>query len=72
VRRRICPAFVVLSSGGGISGGASNWGAGFLPTFYQGVTFRRIGRPDPLAGQSARHQPREMQRQSLDTLEDAQ
>jgi hypothetical protein len=61
------PAFVVLSSGGGISGGSSNWGAGFLPTFYQGVTFRRSGDPI-LALTSPRGITREMQRQSLDTL----
>ena len=35
------PAFVVFSSGSkGPSGGNSNWGAGFLPTVYQGVQFR--------------------------------
>ena len=39
------PAFVVLSSAGGTSGGAGNWGAGFLPTVYQGVPFRRSGDP---------------------------
>ncbi len=61
------PAFVVLSSGGGISGGASNWGAGFLPTFYQGVTFRRSGDPI-LSLASPRGINRQMQRQSLDTL----
>ena len=61
------PAFVVLSSGGGISGGASNWGSGFLPTFYNGVTFRRSGDPI-LSLTSPRGITREMQRQSLDTL----
>jgi hypothetical protein len=39
------PAFVVLSSAGGTSGGSGNWGAGFLPTVYQGVAFRRSGDP---------------------------
>src|SRR5581483_8936173 len=34
------PGFVVLSSGRGTSGGASNWGCGFLPTVFQGVPFR--------------------------------
>ena len=61
------PAFVVLSSGGGTSGGAANWGCGFLPTYYQGVPFRRSG--DPILSLS---NPRgitpEMQRQSLDTI----
>ncbi len=37
------PGFVVMSSGGGLSGGAANWGSGFLPTTYQGVTFRSGG-----------------------------
>src|SRR5881394_409251 len=40
------PAFVVFSTGAkGPSGGASNWGAGFLPSVYQGVLFRSIGDP---------------------------
>jgi len=40
------PAFVVLSTGiKGTSGGASNWGSGFLPTTYQGVVFRNTGEP---------------------------
>jgi hypothetical protein len=34
------PGYVVLSSANGTSGGASNWGAGFLPTMYAGVPFR--------------------------------
>jgi hypothetical protein len=39
------PGFVVLSSAGGSSGGAANWGCGFLPTAYQGVSFRSKGDP---------------------------
>jgi len=40
------PAFVVFSTGAkGPSGGASNWGAGFLPSVYQGVMFRSVGDP---------------------------
>jgi uncharacterized protein (DUF1501 family) len=40
------PGFVVLNSGSkGTSGGASNWGCGFLPTVYQGVPFRGAGDP---------------------------
>ena len=40
------PAFVVFSTGAkGPSGGSSNWGAGFLPSVYQGVLFRSIGDP---------------------------
>jgi Protein of unknown function (DUF1501) len=39
------PAFVVLSTGSGISGGAANWSSGFLPTVYAGVRFRNQGDP---------------------------
>ena len=39
------PGFVVLSSGRGTSGGASNWTSGFLPSTYQGVNFRSTGDP---------------------------
>jgi hypothetical protein len=40
------PGFVVFSTGSkGPSGGNSNWGSGFLPTVYQGVTFRTSGDP---------------------------
>lgn len=61
------PAFVVLSSAGGTSGGAGNWGCGFLPTVYQGVPFRRAG--DPILSLSnPRGVTREMQRQTLDAL----
>ncbi len=39
------PAFVVMSTGAGISGGAANWSSGFLPTLYSGVRFRNQGDP---------------------------
>jgi len=40
------PGYVVFSTGQkGTSGGASNWGCGFLPTVYQGVPFRGQGDP---------------------------
>ena len=39
------PAFVVMSTGGGISGGAANWSSGFLPTVYSGVRLRNQGEP---------------------------
>lgn len=39
------PGFVVLNSGGGTSGGAHNYGCGFMPTVYQGVPFRSQGDP---------------------------
>jgi uncharacterized protein (DUF1501 family) len=39
------PAFVVMSTGAGISGGAANWSSGFLPTKYSGVRLRNSGDP---------------------------
>ncbi len=39
------PGFVVLSSGVGTSGGASNFMSGFMPSTYQGVMFRNSGDP---------------------------
>jgi len=39
------PAFVVMSTGAGISGGSANWSSGFLPTVYTGVRFRNQGDP---------------------------
>lgn len=39
------PAFVVLSTGAGISGGSALWSSGFLPTSYNGVRFRNQGDP---------------------------
>ena len=61
------PGYVVLTSAKGTSGGASNYGCGFLPTVYGGIPFRGTGDPvlylsNP-AGVDAR-----AQRASLDTL----
>ena len=39
------PGFVVLSSGAGTSGGASNFSSGFLPSTFQGTQFRSGGDP---------------------------
>ncbi len=62
------PAYAVFSTGlKGTSGGASNWGCGFLPTVYQGVPFR--GQGDPVLYLS--NPPgidAVMQRDSLDAL----
>jgi len=61
------PAFIVMSTGSGISGGAANWSSGFLPTLYTGVRFRNQG--DPIlnltspAGVDAR-----LERESLDLI----
>jgi len=63
------PGFVVLSSGVGTSGGASNFSCGFLPSHYQGTLFRNSG--DPILylsnpeGVSA-----ETQRETLDLIGD--
>jgi hypothetical protein len=61
------PAFVVMSTGAGISGGAANWSSGFLPTRLAGVRLRNQG--DPIlnvsspAGVDAR-----LQKDSLDAI----
>jgi uncharacterized protein (DUF1501 family) len=39
------PAFTVMSTGAGISGGAANWSSGFLPSVYTGVRLRNQGDP---------------------------
>lgn len=39
------PAFVVMSTGSGISGGSANWSSGFLPTVFNGVRLRNQGDP---------------------------
>jgi hypothetical protein len=62
------PGFVVLTSAKGTSGGASNYGSGFLPTMYSGVPFRSKGDPvlylsNPPGVDS------ESQRAALNTLE---
>ena len=61
------PGFVVLTSAKGTSGGASNYGPGFLPTVYGGVTLRGGG--DPILYLSnPKGIDREAQRDSLDVL----
>ncbi len=39
------PAFVVMSTGAGLSGGSALWSSGFMPTIYSGVRFRTQGDP---------------------------
>jgi uncharacterized protein (DUF1501 family) len=63
------PGFVVLSTGGGASGGASSWGSGFLPTVYQGVPFRSSGEPI-LSLSNPPGIDAEAQRESLDAVRD--
>ena len=61
------PAFVVMSTGNGLSGGSALWSSGFLPTLYTGCRFRTQG--DPIlnvtspAGVDAR-----LQRDTLDLV----
>ena len=61
------PGFVVLSSGSGSSGGAHNWGCGFMPTDYQGVLFRSQGDPVLNVSTPAGIDPA-MQRESIDLI----
>ncbi len=63
------PSFVVFSTGGkGTSGGASNWGAGFLPSVHNGTLFRSTG--DPVMYLSnPRGVDNELQRDSLDAIQ---
>lgn len=62
------PAFVVFSSGSkGTSGGASNWGCGFLPSLHQGVLFRNSGDP-VLYLSNPKGVDQAIQRDSLDTM----
>ena len=42
---RDLPAFVVMSTGSGLSGGTALWSSGFLPTLYTGTRFRSQGDP---------------------------
>ena len=63
------PSFVVFSTGSkGTSGGASNWGAGFLPSVHNGTLFRSTG--DPVMYLSnPRGVDDELQRDSLDAIQ---
>ncbi|MGH9657006.1 MAG: DUF1501 domain-containing protein [Bryobacteraceae bacterium] len=66
---RDLPGFIVLTSGRGTSGGASNFTSGFFPSHYQGVTFRNAGDP-VLYLSSPPGISTEAQRASLDALRD--
>jgi hypothetical protein len=66
---RDLPGFVVLNSAGGLSGGAGNYGSGFLPTVFQGVPFRKgadpilyLGNPPGLSA--------DLQRKTLDAVKE--
>ena len=61
------PGYVVLTSAKGTSGGASNYGSGFLPTPYGGVPFRSAGDP-VLYLSTPKGIDSRVQRASLDSL----
>ena len=61
------PAFVVLSTGAGISGGSALWSSGFLPTSYSGVRFRNQGDPILNVSNPAGIQPG-LQRDTIDLV----
>ncbi len=64
------PAYVVFSTGAkGTSGGASNWGSGFLPSLHQGTIFRNTGDP-VLFLSNPKGVDAQVQRESLDTLKE--
>ena len=61
------PSFVVLKSGGNLSGGAAMWSAGMLPSTHQGVPFR--GQGDPILHVSnPQGIDQQAQRESLDLI----
>ena len=63
------PGFIVLTSGGkNPDAGKSVWGAGYLPSVYQGVQCRSEGEP-VLYLQNPEGVTRDMRRRSLDTLD---
>ena len=61
------PGYVVLSAGRGASGGSSNWSSGFLPSTYQGVSFRGQGEPILYLSNPAGVRPAN-QRETLDAI----
>ena len=61
------PAFVVMSTGAGLSGGSACWSSGFMPTVYTGVRFRNQG--DPILNVSSPPGvDTQLQRDSLDLI----
>jgi hypothetical protein len=66
---RDLPGFVVMSSAGGLSGGAGNFGSGFLPSVYQGVPFRK-GADPVLYLSNPNGLSTSLQRRTLDTVKE--
>jgi hypothetical protein len=63
------PGYVVLTAGRGLSGGASLWSSGFLPSNYQGALFRNQGDPVLNLSNPPGITP-EMQHYGLDAIND--
>jgi uncharacterized protein (DUF1501 family) len=63
------PAFAVMSTGAGISGGSANWSSGFLPTSYTGVRLRNQGDPILNVASPSGIDPK-LQRDTLDLVRD--
>ena len=61
------PAFVVMSTGSGLSGGSALWSSGFLPTTYTGTRFRNQGDPILNLGNPAGVDAR-LQRDTIDLI----
>ena len=61
------PAFVVMSTGSGLSGGSALWSSGFLPTTYTGTRFRNQGDPILNLGNPAGVDAR-LQRDTIDLV----
>ncbi len=61
------PSFVVLKTGGSVSGGAAMWSSGFLPSVHQGVPFRGEGDPILHVSNPSGYDVR-AQRESLDLI----
>ena len=63
------PAYVVMSTGSGISGGSANWSSGFMPSIYAGVRFRNQGDPILDVTSPKGFDPK-LQRASLDLIQE--
>ena len=63
------PAYVVMSTGAGISGGSANWASGFMPSIYSGCRFRNQGDP-VLDTSNAPGIDADLQRDTIDLVAD--
>ena len=60
------PGFVVMTDGGEVTGGARNWGTGYMPATYQGTLFRNG--PSPILNLHAANGENDRQRSKLDLI----